>query len=83
MKQSLLIATFTVSCLLLISFFSIDACMDAGGLWSNLGLTCEGAYSDFIPQYERTAPAFWVIVLSLSGLATFLVGKVIKSKRNK
>lgn len=81
MKRIILVITFVISALLLVSFFSIDACMDAGGSWSNWGLNCTGAYSDFVPQYKRTAPAFWVMVLFLSGLTTIFVGKVVPSAK--
>lgn len=81
MKRTLLIITFVVSALLLVSFFSIDACMDAGGLWSSWGLNCEGASADFVPQYKRTAPVFWTMVLLLSGLTTFLIGKLVSNAK--
>lgn len=55
--------------------------MDAGGSWGDWGLICEGAYSDFVPQYKRTAPIFWAMVLVPSGLASFFVSKVLPSAK--
>ena len=70
-----------MSTLSLVSFFSSDACIDAGGLSSNFGLICEGLDSDFVPQYKRVAPVFWCMVFLLSGLASFLVAKVMQTAR--
>ena len=81
MKRIMVIMTFGFCALLLVSFFSIDACMDAGGSWGNWGSICEGAYSDFVPQYKRTAPIFWAMVIFLSGLASFFVSKVVPSTK--
>ncbi len=77
MKSALLTLTFIFSSAFLVSFFSIDACMDAGGQWSNFGISCKGARGEFVPQYMRAAPFFWGLVVLLSGLVTWFVGKVV------
>ena len=81
MKRTIGIITFVICALLLVYFFSIDTCMDAGGSWGNWELICEGAYSDFVPQYKRTAPIFWAMVLFLSGVASLFVSKVVPSAK--
>lgn len=75
MKTTLLIMVFIISLILLVSFFSIDACLDAGGQWAHYGLTCEGVGVDFIPQYKRPAPLFWGLVMAISALVTWSVNK--------
>jgi len=77
MKAALLTITFIFSSVFLVSFFSIDACMDAGGQWSNYGISCNGVPREFVPQYMRAAPFFWGLVILISGLITWLVGKVV------
>ncbi len=57
---------------------SIDACMDAGGLWSNFGFNCQGAREGFVPQYKRIAPVFWVLTILVAIILTFIIYKVIK-----
>ena len=77
MKIFLLVITFIFSFVFLVSFFSVDACMDAGGQWSNFGFSCKGASGDFIPMYMRLAPLFWGLVIIISGLATWFVKKAL------
>jgi hypothetical protein len=77
MKIFLLVITFIFSYVFLVSFFSVDACMDAGGQWGKLGFSCNGAIGDFIPMYMRLAPLFWGLVIIISGLVTWLVKKVV------
>lgn len=77
MRRIVLTLVFVISALLLVAFFSVDACFDAGGVWNNLGLACEGVKPDFTPQYMRGYPMFWVVVILLSGIITLLVSKVV------
>jgi hypothetical protein len=71
------LAVFLVALACLLLFFSIDACMDAGGVWSNWGLTCHGAYPEFVPQYQRPLPLFWGFVVVLASIPTLLIYKVL------
>ena len=75
MKIFLLVITFIFSFVFLVSFFSVDACMDAGGQWSSFGFSCKGASGDFIPMYMRLAPLFWGLIIIISGLVTWFVKK--------
>jgi hypothetical protein len=81
MKKIILILTFVTSAFLLVSCSSIDRCMDAGGAWSDWGLSCVGTSADFVPLYKRAVPVFWAMVLFLSGLTTFLTYRVIRSNK--
>ncbi|KZZ50427.1 hypothetical protein A3759_17010 [Thalassolituus sp. HI0120] len=81
MKPALLIIIFILSFVFLVASFSIDACMDAGGLWSNLGFSCTGAHEEFVPQYIRAAPFFWGLVIFISGIVTLFIKKVLPSAK--
>lgn len=81
MKKVITPITFILSTIFLVSFFSIDACMDAGGSWSNFGFTCLGASADFIPQYKRSVPIFWVVVFMVSGIISFTINKVLANAK--
>ena len=69
--------SFISSAVALVCLFSIDACLDAGGIWSNLGFTCSGVDLDFTPQYQRISPAFWTLVFALSSVVGFSVNKIL------
>lgn len=77
MKIVLLTLTFIFSSVLLVAFFSIDACLDAGGQWGLFGFSCEGARADFVPQYLRPAPFFWGMVIAISALVTWFVNQCL------
>ncbi|TLU61987.1 hypothetical protein FE810_13090 [Thalassotalea litorea] len=77
MKKVILITAFAFAFVFLISVFSIDACMDAGGAWSDFGFTCHIPRENFVPQYMRPAPVFWGLVVFLSSMFTLLVNKII------
>jgi len=77
MKPALLIITFILSFVFLVVFFNIDACMDAGGQWSNLGFSCTGTHEKFVPQYMRAAPFFWGLVIFISVIVTLFIIKVV------
>ncbi|WCE31721.1 hypothetical protein [Vibrio sp. SCSIO 43137] len=81
MKRIIVTIVFLLCTLSLLSFFSVDACMDAGGSSSDWGMTCSGADADFVPQYKRSAPVFWLAVLFISGLASYAVNKLLSNFR--
>ncbi len=76
-----LVVSFIVSTLFLMLFFSIDSCLDAGGSASRFGFSCYGVANDFVPQYQRTAPLFWLLVFTIGGLIAFITKKVIASAK--
>lgn len=82
MKRIILTIVFLISTLSLLSFFSVDACLDAGGTSSGWGITCRGVDVNFVPQYKRSGLAFWVIVFFISGLVSCLVNKLIPNRLN-
>ena len=77
MRGLIVLVIFLTTMLALVSFFSIDACMDAGGAWSNWGFTCRGAYPEFVPQYQRVVPVFWLLVILLSAIPAYVIHKVL------
>ena len=81
MKRCVFLITFVIIFLLLVSFLSIDTCMDVGGLWSNLGITCKGVPPDFVPLYKRTTPFFWLIVILLSITTSFSITRLMPSSK--
>jgi hypothetical protein len=81
MKKIIFLISFITCMLALISFFSIDRCMDAGGKWGDWGFSCFGAGPDFIPLYKRTIPIFWVLALSVSGGVSFLITKLLPNAK--
>ena len=81
MKFAITSTFFIITMLFIVSFMSIDACMDAGGVWSNWGLNCQGASESFIPQYKRKVPVFWFFVLVLSGGVALIVNKIVPAAK--
>lgn len=79
MKKFLLIMTFIFSFAFLVSFFSVDACMDAGGQWSNFGFSCKGASGDFIPMYMRLDLLFLGLITIISGLVAWFVKNALSN----
>jgi len=55
--------------------------MDAGGTSSGWGMACSGVDVDFVPQYKRLAPVFWLAVLFISGVASYAVNKLLRNFR--
>jgi len=53
MKSIASLIAFLSTALIVVLSVSIDACLDAAGMWSNLGITCDGAGSGFVPQCQR------------------------------
>jgi hypothetical protein len=81
MKRVLPSIIFILTAVMLISFLSIDACMDSGGMWSNYGFTCTTDNPEFIPQYKRTAPFFWGIVILFSAIPSLIIHKVLSNAK--
>lgn len=81
MKKLICVMSFVICAVALVLFFSVDSCLDAGGSSSKLGLICAGVGSDFIPQYQRVVPLFWLSVFFLSSAAAFCVHKVMPSAK--
>jgi hypothetical protein len=75
MKLTITVIAFIISAIVLVGFMSADACMDSGGISSKYGFACEGAYEGFIPQYERQAPFFWLLVFFVSLSVAFAAFK--------
>ena len=76
----IVLTVFLVTLFCLVSFFSVDACMDAGGVWSNWGFTCDGAGSDFVPQFQRPVFFFWGLVTILSLIPSLLINKLLPNE---
>jgi len=81
MKNLFCAILFAISAVALVSFFSVDSCLDAGGSSSKFGLICTGVGSDFIPLYQRLAPLFWLSVFIFSSTVVFCVHKVMPSAK--
>lgn len=81
MKKVIVIISFIIAAVALVLFFSIDSCMDAGGRWDNMGLSCYGVGSEFVPQYQRAAPFFWLLVLFVAGVVSFIAHNVLPSEK--
>lgn len=81
MRKTITTISFLLSILAMVSFFSIDACLDAGGSWENWGLSCKGVGSEFIPQYKRVAPLFWLLVVFLSSMVAIVTDKVLPNAK--
>ena len=81
LKKLICVISFVISAVALVSFLCVDSCLDARGSSSKLGLICTGASSDFIPQYQRVAPLFWLSVFFLSSTVTFCIHKVMPSAK--
>ena len=81
MKKLTCAILFLISAVALVSFFSVDSCLDAGGSLSKFGLVCTGAGSDFIPLYQRVVPLFWLSVFIFSSTVAFCVHKVMPSAK--
>jgi hypothetical protein len=77
MRKVFVSISFIVCTFALVSFFSIDACIDAGGRWDNMGFNCLDVGKNFVPQYQRIAPFFWLLVVSLAGVAALIIHKVL------
>jgi len=81
MKKLICAILFVTSAVVLVSFFSVDSCLDAGGSSSKFGIVCTGVESDFIPLYQRVAPLFWLSVFIFSSTVAFCVHKVMPSAK--
>ena len=81
MKNIIMLLAFILTAIFIVSFMSIDACMDAGGMWSDYGYSCIGVNESFVPQYKRMAIPFWSLVFLLSCVPATLINKLFKNKK--
>ncbi|MAD77055.1 MAG: hypothetical protein CML20_20105 [Rheinheimera sp.] len=81
MKKLICAIMFVGSAVALVTFFSVDSCLDAGGSSSKFGLVCTGVGSDFIPLYQRVAPLFWLSVFIFSSTVVFCVDKAMPNAK--
>jgi len=80
-NQVLASLTFLTSFIIFLFFLSVDTCLDAGGVASNLGINCSGTSSQFVPLYKRPIPMLWVICFAaICSTLTNLIVKKVYSK---
>lgn len=77
----MLIAIFAITFIFLISFFNINACMDAGGAWADFGFTCIQPREGFVPQYMRPVLGFWILIVAVTSMLTLIVSKILTKLR--
>jgi hypothetical protein len=67
--QSLVFASVGV---LLLGLASADSCLDAGGVVAGHWFACDTGGDDFVPQYFRPTPLFWLVLVALSYASSWL-----------
>lgn len=77
MKVAIIIAVF-ISCFVwFVAFWSIDACLDAGGSYDAWGFICSGAE----PLYKSASVEFWCLAIAIPALVSALLFKALPSAR--